>query len=172
MRFVPLNSECILPSVEPGTWFVTTAVEKENSIGKFFYTFGKDERAIKFYGYSPSQLIDVKCTIVKNDLTMLDLCKDKEYNTNSIDYLLYVKVNEDKTLWPMMIEPNLKMLNIAFPYGIDHELFWDRNYPSNLFYVNNEGKIENLRDYIFHEGDRRGYMCRLKVEIYKEDNEE
>lgn len=170
MRFVPLNSCCKLPSVEPGIWFVTTAIETQNSVGKFFYTFGKDERAIRLYGFDPKELIDVKCTIIANDLKLGDLYKSKEYDSNSIDYLMYVKINDDKTLWPMIIEPNSKMLNIAFPYGVDHELFWDKNFPSSLYYVNNEGKIEYLKDYIFHAGDRRGYLCRLKVEKYTEDN--
>lgn len=165
MRFVPLNSECILTNIEPGTSFITTAIENSNSVGTFFYIFGKDKRGITYYGYKEDDLIDVKCTILKNDITLGELYQDPKYSSNSIDYLLYVKVNDDKTLWPMIIEPNIKMFNMCFPYGADAELFWDKDFPEHgRISLNDEGKMNYNEEKIFYKGDRRGYICRLKIE--------
>lgn len=146
-----------LNSIDPDVEFRTTATMDENSIGQFFRNFFIDREHAKYWGKKPENVVDVKCTIVRNDITMIGLL-DEGYDTNSIDYLAFAMVKDGGRYNIMIIEPNFKVFNCNFPGGADNELFFE---PYHI-----HDRFENISK--LH---RRAYICRLKVEEIKDDTD-
>ena len=142
-----------LPSIEIGTEFITTAVENYNGRG-FFNNFQANRKHAYSFGTKPEDIVDVKCTIIENDVIIGELYKNPEYDSNSQDYFALAQVIDDKSGYNIgLISPNIKVYHICFPYGADVERFYDKDIHDIL--------TDRI---LFHAGERRAYHLRLKVD--------
>ena len=141
-----------IASIEPGTKFNTTAILKTNSSGiLFFDRFQASREHYYVYGIKDSsEILDVECEIVDNDLDIESILRDKSYDNNQIDYFCLARVEKDG-FHIGLIYPNVKVFFMCFPYGCNAERFWNHD----IHDIN--GDIE------YKKGSRRSYMMRIKV---------
>lgn len=106
----------------------------------------------KMWGRNPEDVIEVKATIIEEDIIVKELLKNSsKYDSNQIDYFGWIDFDNNE-LNIHMIYPNIKMYFICFPYGPDISRFW------------RETKDLITNKIIHNEGDRRGMTVRLKIE--------
>ena len=111
-----------------GTSFITTAVLRTNKSDKVFFTaFGIDKKHAHYYSAKPDDVVDVKCTIIEEDVIIGDKYKDKNYDPNSVDYFALITWEDNDNLDISLISPNIKVYNICFPYVIDEHLFYNKD---------------------------------------------
>lgn len=122
---------------EKGYSYETYAVKRTNSLGEFLSHFDINPEFHRAYGVDdPGGIVKVRCTVTDTDLSVKEMYADRNYDENCIDYLAFLKYEEDFRI----VMPNIKMFNCCFPYGADASCF-------------------------NREGERTGTICRLKVEI-------
>lgn len=135
-----------------GTEFYINCVKENtknyhNSEGKTYYgSFGIIPQLASMWARKEEDIITVKATIIEEDVLINNLLKDKNYDTNCIDYFGWIDFEDDETYSIHMIYPNIKLYFVCFPYGAD----------AGRFYRTNLG--------IHKEGDRKGMTVRLKIE--------
>ena len=140
-----------------GTSIVTTAAQRTNNNGTFYTSFGVNENYAHTFGVKPEDIVNVKATIIEEDVLIGDKYKDKNYDSNSIDYFALITWQDDNTLEINLISPNIKVYNVCFPYIIDEHLF----YENDITELNFETK--ELKT-IHKKGDRHRMTVRLKIE--------
>lgn len=143
-----------IDSVEPGTKFVTTAVLHKDSKEPFLKHFGASRDHCYVWGCKPEDIVDVECEIVENDVLVDQLLRDKNYDNDKKEYFACISVEDDGTLDVGIVEPNIKVFFMCFPYGCDAERFWGHEIRD--IYTN---------EIIHKVGDRRNYMVTLKVKM-------
>lgn len=144
-----------------GTSFITTAVLRTNKSDKVFFTaFGIDKKHAHYYSAKPYDVVDVKCTIIEEDVIIGDKYKDKNYDLNSVDYFALITWEDNDNLDISLISPNIKVYNICFPYVIDEHLFYNKDVIKTDY--------KTLKTETTHrKGDRHRMTVRLKVENIK-----
>lgn len=144
-----------------GTSFITTAVLRTNKSDKVFFTaFGIDKKHAHYYSAKPDDVVDVKCTIIEEDVIIGDKYKDKNYDPNSVDYFALITWEDNDNLDVSLISPNIKVYNICFPYVIDEHLFYNKDVIKTDY--------KTLKTETTHrKGDRHRMTVRLKVENIK-----
>lgn len=144
-----------------GTSFITTAVLRTYKSDKvFFTTFGIDKKQAHYYSAKPYDVVDVKCTIIEKDVIIGDKYKDKNYDSNSVDYFALITWEDNDNLDISLISPNIKVYNICFPYVIDEHLFHNKDVIKTDY--------KTLKTETTHrKGDRHRMTVRLKVENIK-----
>lgn len=113
-------------------------------------SFGISQEHPYVWARKPEEVIKVKCTIIEEDVVIADIYKNKDYDSNCIDYFGFILFKDDGTFDISMIYPNIKTYSICFPYGADAERFWSQDIKIN--------------EVVHHAGDRRAMSVRLKVE--------
>lgn len=139
-----------------GTSVETTCTKiLNNNTGEPYYRdFGICRDHAHIWGRKPEDVIDVRLTIIDEDVIVGDLCLiDSEYDVNSTDYFGLIRFQDDGTLDISLIYGNIKLYFMCFAYNPDTLRFWD----------------EEIRNPMTHEiehrpGDRRAMTVRLKIE--------
>ena len=140
-----------------GTSIITTASKRTNNNGTFYTSFGVNKEYAHTFGIKPESIVNVKATIIEEDVLIGDKYKDKNYDSNSIDYFALITWQDDNTLKINLISPNIKVYNVCFPYVIDEHLFYEKDI-TELNFDTKEFKT------IHKKGDRHKMTVRLKVE--------
>ena len=105
-----------LGNCEIGTSFEVYAVKKHSKYGDFYNFINRiDPEHSSWFGCKKEDVITVRCTIIANDISVVALYKDPEYDENCIDYLMSYDLRNDN----MIIMHNVKVFNCCFPYGAD-----------------------------------------------------
>lgn len=143
-----------IDSIEVGTKFSTTAIMHKDDKREFLKHFGASRDHCYVWGCKPEDIVDVECEIIENDVLVDQLMRDKNYDCNQQDYFACISVEDDGTLDVGIVEPNIKVFFMCFPYGCDIERFW-----------NHEVKDVWTHEIKHKKGDRRNYMARLKVTV-------
>lgn len=140
-----------------GTSIVTTAAQRTNDNGTFYTSFGVNKNYAHAFGVKPEDVVNVKVTIIEEDVLIENKYKDKNYDSNSIDYFALITWQDDNTLEINLISPNIKVYNVCFPYIIDEHLFYDRDITKI--------DLNTLETKTIHKkGDRHRMTVRLNVE--------
>lgn len=140
-----------------GTSIVTTAAQRTNNNGTFYISFGVNKNYAHTFGVKPEDVVNVKATIIEEDVLIGNKYKDKNYDSNSIDYFALITWQDDNTLEINLISPNIKVYNVCFPYIIDEHLFYDRDITKI--------DLNTLETKTIHKkGDRHKMTVRLNVE--------
>ena len=140
-----------------GTSIVTTAAQRTNSNGTFYTSFGVNINYAHAFGIKPEDVVNVKATIIEEAVLIGDKYKDKNYDSNSIDYFALITWQDDNTLEINLISPNIKVYNVCFPYVIDEHLFYDKDITKI--------DLNTLETKTLHKkGDRHKMTVRLNVE--------
>jgi len=66
-----------------GTSIVTTAAQRTNNNGTFYTSFGVNKNYAHAFGVKPEDVVNVKATIIEEDVLIGDKYKDKNYDSNS-----------------------------------------------------------------------------------------
>lgn len=141
-----------------GTSIVTTAAQRTNNNGTFYTSFGVNKNYARSFGVNPEDVVNIKATIIEEDVLIGDKYKDKNYDSNSIDYFALITWQDDNTLEINLISPNIKVYNVCFPYVIDEHLFYDKDITKI--------DLNTLETKTIHKkGDRHKMTVRLNVEI-------
>ena len=139
-----------------GSSFVTTCTKTLNSnTGEPYYRdFGIFREYARIWGRKPEDIIDVRLTIIEEDVIVGDLYKrESGYDVNSTDYFGLIQFQDDGSLDISMIYGNIKLYFMCFPYCPDTLRFWDSDMRNPMTY-----EIEH------RSGDRRAMTVRLKIE--------
>lgn len=139
-----------------GTTFEIGAGKKYYPDGKFkcYGSFGVSKNHLSIFGVKPEDFVNIKATIIEEDVIVENLLKDPNYNENQIEYFGHISFEDglDK-LRISMIYPNIKLYFVCFPYGPSVSRFWNVD---DIDLATHE--IKN------HKGDRRSMTVKLKVE--------
>ena len=132
-----------LGNCEIGTSFEVYAVKKHSKWGDFYNFINRiDPDHSSWFGCKKEDVITVRCTIIANDISVVALYKDPNYDENCIDYLMSYDLRHDN----MIVMHNIKVFNCCFPYGADAICFAHHDTDE------------------YKKGDRIGYLCRVKIE--------
>lgn len=137
-----------------GTTFDTTCTLHSIKKGgvPLYINFFISRKFARSFGEKPENVIDVRCTIIEEDVIVNDLMTDPNYDANTCEYFAHVTFDDDGTYDIGLIYGNIKLYFMCFPYTPDNERFYHHD-------------IGDCKGNIIHKvGDRKSMTVRLKVE--------